>query len=327
MFGLFKKEATMTKKLQPIAQHVTGLNINKALGLGGIAYIIYTTEGEFSRQNQPCYGELRKYESTHKGECTQPANAKPGDLRSPFPDGTPTALLVPFTRLKNKAACNADTDAILEAMFSKESPWYSGFNDVTFFKNEHGHLHGVVIDNVDLDATVMVNCFKQLQGMLALNVAKDFVDLCNEGLTPNEALAALMLNGSAVSMGIGYTDGYKSPTSFSAKRFFNRTPNDLTGGFFRDRIDYNRTDMHKPFYATGKGTVQWGAAAKEAGLPTLSYSVLDDKARTERLKTAVKGIKDIFNRALDNEPDPVLTPFEWKTTSGKTRGTPIALAR
>lgn len=304
----------MTEK-QPITEYVLSLDVNKALTLGGISYILYTTEGEFVRSGQPCYGELRKYEKTHQGECTQPKNAKPGDLHHPFPDGTPTGLIVPFPAI-SYANCS-QTDLVMEAMFSKDSPWYSGFKDVTFIR-KGDRLYGVVINDMDIDATVMVNAFKQLQSLLQKNVAEDFALLLDNGLTPNEALAACMLNGVGPSMGAGDTFAYQAPTQFSAKRFFNKTPNDLTGGFLRDRVDYNRTDMHKPFWGN-TGFLKWKQAALAEGIPSFTYVNPPMDVRKENIKFFAGKARDIFNRQLDTEADPVILPFEWTTTSGKAR--------
>lgn len=289
------------------------INTKLALSLAGTSYIIYTTEGEYPRQSQPCYGELRKYEKTHKGECTQPENSKPGDLHSPFPNGTPEAIVIPFPRITPKSS---DTDIVFRAMFSKDSPWYSGFNDVTFFMTEKGFIGGVIIEDVKIDTTVLVNCLKTMQNFHNVQMVKDFVDLIGFGSTEAEALAIVMLNSVAPSSGVGYTDSYKAPVQFSAKRFFNRTPNDLTGGYFRDRIDYNRTDMHKPFWGD-EGFIQWNKKTFPT-IPEMTYTKPTPEARLERLKVFSIKAREVFQEALAAEPDPVLKPFVWKTTSGKT---------
>lgn len=293
---------------------VVSLDIAKANTLQGIAYILYTDKGEFVRQNQACYGELRKYEKTHPGECTQPHNPKPGDLHSPFPEGTPLALLMPFNRMGNHTG---DTDAVAELLFSEKSPWVSGFGKTTFFKNDHGNLHGIIINDLNIDPTVLVNLFKTMQQVMQPQAAKNIVDLINEGLEPYEAIAAMMLNSGNYSYGALAVPAYTQSTQFSAKKFFTQRPNDLTGGVLRDRIDYNRTDMHKPFWGNLEdGGIDWTAELVKAGLPKYTYS---SKSPGITISDFVPKVKDIFKKALDNEPDPVIEPFNWKTTSGKTR--------
>ena len=302
---------------------VKTFNTTLAQTLSGISYIIYTTEGEFPRQNQPCYGELRKYEKTHKGECTQPGNHKPGDLHSPFPDGTPIGLVVPFPRITK----TVKTDRVFRAMFSKDSPWYIGFKDVSFFNiTDSDRIGGVIIDNMEIDPTVLVNALKTLQSFQSPQVVDDFCDLVDNGLTENEALAVIMLNGSgSILNGVQPTGGYKAPTQFSAKRFFNKTPNDLTGGVLRDRIDYNRTDMHKPFWGEStEGAINWQVEASKAGAPKFTgYAAIKpeekEARRAEFVKSFVSAAKVVFETAIKNEKDPEIKPFNWTTTSGKSK--------
>ena len=145
------------------------------LTLKGISYIIYTDGGiQNVRENQPCYGELRKYEKTHPGECTQPANAKPGDLRSPFPAGTPTMLEVPFfTSTYGASTPSEATDKLFLAFFGVTSPWLAGFGEVEFVKGSKDHIEGIRIPDLTIDATVTVNSFKNFRQ--CLSKATDFV--------------------------------------------------------------------------------------------------------------------------------------------------------
>jgi hypothetical protein len=289
------------------------------LDLKGISYILYT-DGDIQnvRQSQPCYGELRKYEKTHPGECTQPLNGKPGDLHSPFPAGTPTSLEVPFGQFAYGYAgwsLSEATDKLFETMFSTESPWVAGFGEVELIRMDK-FIYGIRLPDLTIDPTVLVNCFKNFRATLPR--AAEFAELVDAGLTENEALVALTLNnGGSLKNGIGATGAYSGPVIFSAKRFFQQKPNDLTGGYLKDRIDYNRTNMGDPFLSTIEaGGVRWQEIATKHGLKKM-YEGTND------IKSIVKTTKDAFAEAIQNEPEPVIKPWIWTTTSGKTNG-PVA---
>lgn len=287
----------------------------EVFNLKGIAYILTMDDDRhFIREKQPCYGELRKYESTHKGECTQPINPKPSDLRKPFPGGTPTSLMVPFGQYFREYFDydpSEKTDVIFKALFSEDSPWVSGFGKSWEFVKQDNFIYGVKFDPESLDTTVLVNSFKTFYGLM--NKVDDFLQLRSMGMTPNEVLCTLILNGMSPTLGVSTADTYCVNPNFSFKRFFNKQPNDLTGGYLKDRVDYNRTNMADPFKCDVK-TTTW-------------YNLLKDRlevygkrgyTRREFPDNFVNIVKDAIQEAMDSEPEPLMTKYIWKTTSGRT---------
>lgn len=288
----------------------------RAQELKSIAYIL-TMDGDkhYIRQNQPCYGELRKYESTHKGECTQPLNPKPTDLRFPFPEGTPTGLVVPFHSYFEAlypALANGEANDLFETMFSVESPWARGFGKEVSFVKKNNSIVAVKFSDLSLDSTILVNSFKVMQSLIMK--VRDFNQLLTMGMNRYEALCVLMLNGVSPKLGISSTDSYSVNPSFSFRRFFERKPKDLTGGPLSERVDYNRTNMADVFKG-GTGAT-WYNLSKER-LPIYGkrgYACQDFP------EGFVSIVKDIFAEAIDEEGVPVTKKYIWTTTSGRTNG-------
>lgn len=285
----------------------------RAQKLQGISYIL-TMNGDqhYIRQNQPCYGELRKYEKTHKGECTQPKNPKPGDLRNPFPEGTPTQLVVPlnynFPSLYPEPS-DGEVNSLFETIFSHDSPWAKGFGKDISFVKKNNSIVAVKFTDMDLDSTILINSFKIVQGLIVK--VRDFNELLKMGMDRYEALCVLTINGISPRLGVSQADGYCVNPSFSFKRFFNREPNDLTGGPLSERIDYNRTYLADVFKGTGPS---WTELAK-GRLPAYGQRGYACKDFPEGF---VKTVKDIFAEAMDKEEDPVTPKYIWTTTSGRT---------
>lgn len=273
---------------------------NDVTKLSGRAFIIVTDDGiEHIRQSQPCYGELRKYESTHKGDCTQPGNYKPGDLYYPFPNGTPVRLLIKnlYPSLERNLVC--------EIFFSEESPWIRGFNSVEFIKDDKGVIKGFDLKDTKIDTTVLVNLLKHLDSCKAPSLEK----YLKSGLTPKESMAIIAMNGGFdIEQSINPPYYYISPKVFSAKRFFSQNPVDLTGGTLFDRVDYNRTSMQDVFLGnTSDGATDW-------------VNFLRNKFPAGRvvLKDDLQKLKDAFSEMIEKEKDPVNKPYIWKKTDGRT---------
>lgn len=286
----------------------------RALDLKGISYIL-TMDGDkhYTRQKQPCYGELRKYESTHKGECTQPENQKPTDLHHPFPEGTPTGLVVPFTNYFEQVypvLAEGEANSLFETMFSIDSPWARGFGKEISFVKKNNSVNAVKFSDMTLDSTILVNSFKVMQGLITK--VRDFNDLLTIGMDRYEALAVLTINGITPRLGVSQADSYCVNPSFSFKRFFNREPNDLTGGSLSERVDYNRTNLADVFKG-GTGTT-WYSLSKDR-LPAYGKRGYHCKDFPEGF---VSIVKDLFAEAMDKEEAPVTEKYIWKTTSGRT---------
>lgn len=259
----------------------------------------YVNHSYHVRENQPCYGELRKYESTHPGECTQPHNPKPGDLHAPFPVGTPIALALRFLSTPSK-----DNNVWLEYLFGSESPWRNGIGNVEFIRRD-GNIAGMIMNDTKIDPTVLVNALKQVN---SLGVKSDsFTRLLELGLNMDEAILLRLICDP--EKGFQRVNTYSMPKLFSLKRYFGKNPLDLTGGTLFDRIDYNRTDMGNVFMATGKGT-DFNDLLKE-GFPAYDFN----RRTPLDLKVVVPAWKKFLEKAIKLEDDPVDKKYVYTTTS------------
>lgn len=274
------------------------------------------------RFDQPCQGgETRKYKGFNR-DVTQPHNRKPTDLYHPFPEGKPSAISFP---LSGKKYGSKELEQMFDAMFSAESPWLKGFGskeNVRYLRNELDLAYGVIIGvkNLDVDPTVMINCIQVLRN----STASYFVQLVEAGATPIEALAILMLNHNSIGS-IGMTYDYYFCSVFSARRFFGQAPNDLSGGYYSDRTDYNRTYVQDVFQADKEDNgIKWHEAiSKETGVAL--YNSIDTKS-------LVKGAKAVFAKALENEGPLTNKPYVYRNAQGKVidlnakKETPVAKA-
>lgn len=268
------------------------------------------------RFNQPCQGgETRKYESTHPGECTQPHNSKPHDLFHPFPDGIPSAISFPLRGMNNLS--ELDTK-FLKSFIRADSPWFKGFGgigNVDFLTDDKGLVYGYLIghNNLDVDPTIlinMINTVKSLRGHV-----KNWAILQEHGLTDLEATAVLMLNQCSIQS-VAETGTYYFPELFSAQRFFGQQPNDLSGGTYSARTDYNRTYIQDVFLGTeDEGCKYWDATLMEK----LKVSGYHPKVSTADL---AKAAKEYFTEQLANEKIEV-KPYQYIDAYGKVKPTPV----
>lgn len=268
------------------------------------------------RFNQPCQGgETRKYESTHPGECTQPHNSKPTDLFHPFPDGRPTAISFPLRGMWNLS--ELDTK-FLKHFIRPDSPWIKGFGDVgnvDFLTDDKGLVYGYLIGvkNLDVDPTVMINMINTVRTIR--QAIKSWEELQGCGLSELEATAVLMLNNNLTDV-VSETGTYYFPALFSAKRFFGQMPNDLSGGNYSDRTDYNRTYISDVFLGEEEeGCKYWDATIMEK----LKVSGWHPKVKTADL---AKAAKEYFTEQLANEKI-VIKPYQYVDAYGKVKPTPV----
>lgn len=250
-------------------------------------------EEVFFRIGRPCYGELRKYESTHRGDCTQPKNSKPGDLTgNNFPDGTPTSLAL------YRGGFNVPRE-VQDFLFSDESPWVRGFGGSS---NVENHDKFVLLKDTEFDPTVLVNLLKSLQNSQWHGQPSNLKNM--EDLK-KAYLINMLSNGNIMPRAwYGFNTYFVAP-NFSMKRYFNQNPMDVTGGTLKDRVDYNRSELHMTFY-TDKSM---GGLSK---ISTTMFQKFTDP------KDCVKIWSDLIDQTLDEERDPVDVPYYWETTSGRT---------
>lgn len=206
----------------------------------GIAFclVMRNKSGELRlrpRMNQPCWGELRKYKSTHGEEATKEEH-RPSDLRHPFPKGIPEALAI-HVGIEN---------SLTEFLWSDESPWVRGFGST---KNYIKVKRGVILKDTNIDPTVLVNLLKNSGDYRQSNL---FDILTARGLTPLEAVFPCIFTGIwqeyIYTKIIPSPDTYTNAMTIDVDRVLTQNPHDLTGGTLRDRFDYERKDLHKLFH-------------------------------------------------------------------------------
>jgi hypothetical protein len=148
-----------------------------------------------------------------------------------------------------------------------------------------------------------------MQGLIMK--VRDFNQLLTMGMDRYEAICVLMLNGVSPKLGVSSTDSYSVNPLFSFRRFFERNPNDLTGGYLSERVDYNRTNMADVFKG---GLTNWYELSK-GRLPVYGQR---GYACQDFPEGFVKTVKDIFAEAHGKEPSVVTENYIWRTTSGRT---------
>ena len=228
--------------------------------LTGIAFSLAMSKDDkitvYERQNQPCYGEMRTY-----GKDSVPPERKkdykPNDLHSPFPKGTPEGVGVPIRTLFS--GDTAVHNEFMEWLFSKESPWATGIDQIEFTKNKDGKNIGIVQTDTNFDPTVFVNLLKSVRGYY------------NRGSKWSEAKKKFGLNNfQAFLLSFSNTANYDKldvqtslliPGCFygalDLERFRNKNPYDRSGGLtFKQRSAYNRPEIEYIFSEKGINTPQ-----------------------------------------------------------------------
>lgn len=256
------------------------------------------------RWNQPCYGELRKYKSTHPYECTQPKNEKPDDLWHPFPDGTPVAVGTKFLHKPSEAS-----DALLRFVFSGRSPWLSGIGDPDLVLDKKEHVVGVLMRDTRLDPTVLVNLFNNTKSLLLLNDnPATFMKLIEGGFSEAEAIATILATRTPLQY-VAQPDGYYTTQRLSLRRIVEQEARDLTGGTLHDRFDYNRTELENVFMLDGKPKMTFKEQLRDKFMLLGHWK--QDVSETDR----VKYLYDAMKQIIESEPPQSKTRFD--VTTGK----------
>lgn len=214
--------------------------------MAGIAYTILMRNTDDSltlhvRSNTPCYGELRKYVSTHGDKATQPED-RPSDLYWPFPDGTPVAVGVRFDQ--RPSGRYHGVSEVITHLLRNDSPWRRGFgtkDDVIQTEN------GLIFKNTEIDPTVLVHLLKVIQNLPERkDFSQYFGDLSDLGFFAKVFLESYLnpLNRQMLSPDINC---YVWNINFDAQRYLGGDPHDLTGGTLRDRFDYSRANLQNVF--------------------------------------------------------------------------------
>lgn len=307
--------------LEGIADQASGTNftlmMTKEVGYGSSKHnhIDYSFHPRF---NQPCQGgETRKYSCINE-DCTQPHNEKPGDLAAPFPDGTPSAIA--FARLDElddldiKSDASKDRARLFKFMFqSDSSPWIGRLGGVSNIKKIDGGLL-IGVNNLMIDPTVMINAVNTYRSISGEN----FVKLIDHGMTEHEALLTLMLNQNSITT-LNSTYDYYFPNPCSVRRFFEGRPNDLSGGTYHDRADYNRTYIADVFAVDFRDDQSCGLDWDDN--PFRQKIKVKDTGYwshpIEDLNQFVGVVKEMFAHYRENEPEIVDHPYVYRDDSGQ----------
>ena len=251
------------------------------------------------RNNQPCQGgETRKYIKTHGAACTQPENAKPGDLHNPFPDGKVVAIAFPkatFNHTKGFDFFHRVRDVVT---MSKESPFRTGFKDV----RTHEDGVGFTVGDTRVDPTVMIQGIQLIRNMHYSMLPK----FSKEQVASLSDLDLLFLAMNWYDVRYECSSGYYWNSVISPKRFYQAMPNDLSGGTYHDGFDYNRS-FNADLFVPSVG---------DASKPGLDASSL--KFSTTDLVKRSFEVLEAAHKFMETEEDPVKEPYKFRTYSGKT---------
>lgn len=200
----------------------------------------------YSREHQPCQGgEMRKYRSSHPGDCTRPQDGRPGDLQHRFPEGEPVAIG------RSYADLNMDRRMIEDIL--SEGPYRKIGLETTDVISDKDRCLGIVVMNLDVDPTLLVSMFQYINTVGHHHQV--YHKMVGYGLTKAEALCSLMLWSHDPRKSFGETYSYYFPTSASIRRIVEGDPHDLSAdpngqtGTFRQRYDYNRPEIQNLFRA------------------------------------------------------------------------------
>jgi hypothetical protein len=276
--------------LKPEESNILAELNSRVINLENICFVLAMRNDDgkielYDRENQPCYGELRKYKSTHGDEATQPEN-RPGDLKHPFPVGKPEALAIGFphwVKLENTYSYNRppihlqdDVVEFFDYLFSDESPFVRGFGGSKNIEWSEDR-RGIVLLDLAIDPTVLVNLLKHIQ-MCSPNYGSSNWDRFSRykqfGLSFIQAFCAMYTVtygkgsrwDSGRDIGLRLAHNYVYPTFADFDRIVNQDPVDLTGGTLADRFDYSRKRLHEIFYDQHRGINVYAEMCKKAGL-------------------------------------------------------------
>lgn len=262
-------------RIREVIPTLKGLNFILLMEVGGEFFL-------YRRENQPCYGEMRKYKKSHKDytdpytgyESNPSDDYRPSDLHNPFPKGTPIVVGLNFEFHPGDERMN-------RFMFSSMSPWLRGLPSQEFIEpiEKDGVMTGVILWETSFDPTVFVNLLNIRRSYSRGNYENykgDYspsLERMTDGFTELETLVMKMnfsmttksksstidgkhvylLNANAVQTQSTLSPGYYGPQQLDVGMFCRQESHDLNGkkgeagGTFKDRYDYNRKIFHEVF--------------------------------------------------------------------------------
>lgn len=247
----------------------------------------------YERENQPCYGELRKYKSTHGDEATQDEN-RPGDLTKPFPKGKPEALAIRFDGW-DKIRLTDEGVEFFDYLLSDRSPFVRGFGgtgNIEWTPNREG----IVLLDLEIDPTVLVNMLKHIQYNSREWGSVDYKRFSNykkAGMSEVQAFCATYtVSHQYGRLSVAYD--YIYPTFADLDRIVAQDPYDLTGGTLANRFDYSRRRLHEIFYSEKDGVNVFKEISRKVGAKP--YGKLATMTEEEFFKGFFSVWNDHFNK-------------------------------
>lgn len=190
------------------------------------------------RDSLPCWGELRRYKSSHK-DCTRPEDSRPHDLFQPFPDGTPYGIVI---GMRNWFNHNKYTDVIRRVI--TEGPWKSILGDKVEVTDDYISITSYntgLNGGLKLDSTVLVSL------LAFIGRINDWFVQTLSFLPLEEAIASQMHVCNRPEYGVSSNPYYFA--RISPRRISQDDPRMLSEGSMKDLFDYNRKRLQDVFGA------------------------------------------------------------------------------
>lgn len=286
----------------------------------------------YYRTNQPCYGEMRKYKSTHE-DCTAPED-KPGDLHDPFP------FTGDLYRITVGYPINSEfkSQKVFMEYLLTESPMSKAIIPDTPSKVIKYPEAMAFAFSANAEPTVLVNMFKNCMSWLPSLGVQRWENLRSYGLTKDQALFAMMFLSSTNS-GYDNEDDYledcdcetckafrennkKEPGSAdkvflnfintaeytntnypSPKKFFSGDFNCLShdGNTWQEGASYSRKQMDKPWEYGGGTLTDTGDIYSAKSIAEWANEKMKDKKVTEKeAYVHIFSIIDEYEQYLDD---------------------------
>lgn len=277
-----------------------------AIPLHGRSFVIVTEDEKkgieyHPRQNQPCWGELRKYEKSHPTRCTQPSVHKPGDLHAPFPDGKPIGLAIGVSNQWYSYRLRLCKDH-LEFLLGEDSIHKHGIGKTEVLYDDKGYPDAIYFDGLNVDPTILVNFLRTMSSSYETDTIKSYMDA---GLTRKEAMVINRING-----GTNLANGYAGVGYNSVRRIYRSSPHDFSGGTMEQRVDYNRP-MQDLIFQTKDAKEWWGNLCEKVGIPKLASRQINMQS------VIIPKFREIIKIVEEREDDISRRKHIWKTSDGK----------
>lgn len=203
------------------------------------AIVVRNKEGELeihTRHQRPCYGEMRNYKEKSKN---RPEDRFPSDLINNFPDGTPVAVALVFSKT------NEEVEKIRGFCFSESNPWLGKnkefYENLVWFYQDDRQV-GVLINSGDLPPTYLVASFMLQRHFSKLNHDMYLYFKDNGVDEKTSRIISMITNVYNTTINMHGSSVLSSGSNLF--KILNQTPKDLDNGMlWSERCDYNRPEI------------------------------------------------------------------------------------